>query len=1693
MPNFRQSPLAFRSLVIGAILLCATLAFAQIEDAGSALSFDGVDDEAFTDPFSGFYYPLTLTAWVKTSQNLPSVSGIMGKYVNGSLNGYSVFLYNGRVRAFYFRDSTNYVWDGTQGLDGGPIADGEWHHLAFVVDATGGRLYVDGSLKAGRGWTGTPGATSAFESFRIGHFSNDALGFLKGEIDQVTIWKTALNQTTLQRIRHFVFAGSETGLELSWNLNEGSGISLTNAAFVTIYGNTSPDPNWIASTAPIGPAPTARTIFPIIQTGGNATLRSQLNPRGAEATAFFEYGLTTSYGSTTAATLAGTDTNEALFAQAVSGLAPNTTYHYRVVVTNEFGRIDGADVSFNSSTPFGIYQELDRAVLGDPAWGDYDNDGDLDLLARAHPDPSNGLTRDVVIFRNDGGVFTELLVTPISNYYTKPAWIDYDHDGNLDIAVLDKQAGSRIYRNDGGDVFTALDVGLPSADAAAGSSWGDYDNDGDLDLFLNPGDYFMPPTIYQNDGGSFTPLPFDSAYSQGVLLKSAAWADYDNDGDLDLVSVHTGPSRIFRNFNGVLTDIQAPLPTSARPSVLWGDYNGDGLLDLFTAGFDATTFSRNTGAGQFVPSGISLPLLQQPDADLGDYDNDGDLDLLLGGQNDNFLNSIVRLYRNDANTYVDANIGLANGNAPGFAWGDFDGDGGLDFAFAGNDMLTIYRKTTAANTPPTAPTSLTTTQYGSRTDFHWAASSDPSTATVGLTYNMRVGTTPGGQEIMAGNSDLVTGRRRSVGRGNVGYGQDHFLNLPPGTYYWSVQAVDSGYLGGPFSTEGSFTVLPPMPNECGPVNALHFDGVDDYVQMANPNAGANALPITITAWVRTTQSTGAYPGLVTKYTGSSANGWALTLNAGRVAPWYYKNGTSFVEPGFANASDRFIADGQWHHIAFAVDATSSRTYIDGVLTNTQSWSGGTPGPATTGEPVRLGVYFGGAGKFFAGDLDEVTIWNYALSQEEINAIRPACLTGRETGLVAQWNLNEASGTSVADHTGHSFTGTLINGVAHVASTAAISAPLVRTVIPQPVAFQHVGYFNGKEAGALINPQGSPTTAWFEYGTSTSYGNITPAADVGSGNSFVAFNYFISGLAPSTLYHIRAVAMNQFGQIFGLDQTFTTPGYLATTTTRSGTLDLTDLTLADITGDDLLDLLHSGRSDSSDAQTLGTTGPNPIGPTNWSDTPGLYRGSIAAGDFDNDGDIDLFLSGLATTDNSGRSFLRANTTTDPAAWTFNNMPHGIPAFVDGAAAWGDFDNDGDLDLAVSGASGATRYCRVYRNDAGVLNVIAADLTGVSNGSLAWGDFDNDGDLDLLVTGSTTGNTTDGSTRLYRNNGGVFVNISTALPNTAFGDAQWCDYDLDGDLDLAISGFSSGAATARIFRNDSGVLVLAANLPGLYRGRLAWGDFDNDGYPDLLICGTATGADSDAATRIYRNIATGGTFADLGLSLTGVTDGDVSWADIDANGTLEPALGGRTASGNRITYTGQSRSIPNNPPNVPANLVAIPQCDRVAFSWDAATDAETVASGLTYSMRVGTTPGGTEIMSPGSNPETGARRLLEMGNVQLGTTAWLRLKPGTYYWSVQAIDAAFAGSPFAPEQAFTVTSLPLPRITQTSRPTANQFFLRFTACPGLGFIVQRSNGLTSWTDLGPATETNPGTYEFLDPAASSPFLFYRARQQ
>ena len=300
---------------------------------------------------------------------------------------------------------------------------------------------------------------------------------------------------------------------------------------------------------------------------------------------------------------------------------------------------------------------------------------------------------------------------------------DYDNDGFVDLYVLGGDSGrSLLYKNLGNgrfaDVAAAAGVNQPGV-RRCGPSFADYDGDGHRDLFVG-GMAGEPPVLLRNRGdGTFE----DVTAAAGLVFArrhtiGAAWADYDNDGDLDLATTHYNlPAQLveretevlWRNDNGVFTDVSqaAGITAAYGGAKAWSftpnfaDIDNDGDPDLLLAAdFGTSRVFKNNGDGTF--SDATTAVIDDENgmgAAIGDYDNDGDLDWFVSSIFDadgvagaNWGISGNRLYQNDGTgTFLD--VTDAAGVREGFwGWGssfvDLNNDGDLDLLHVnGADLM----------------------------------------------------------------------------------------------------------------------------------------------------------------------------------------------------------------------------------------------------------------------------------------------------------------------------------------------------------------------------------------------------------------------------------------------------------------------------------------------------------------------------------------------------------------------------------------------------------------------------------------------------------------------------------------------------------------------------------------------------------------------------------------------------------------------------------------------------------------------------------------------------------------------------------------------------------------------------------------------------------------------------------------------
>lgn len=906
--------------------------------------------------------------------------------------------------------------------------------------------------------------------------------------------------------------------------------------------------------------------------------------------------------------------------------------------------------TFVENTSHGLYQILSGSI----DWGDYDNDGDLDVLMSGY-NPAGLISK--VYTNNGNGTFTEQTTMPLLGLkLTCVKWFDYDGDGYVDIFITGENVNCQdkaiIYRNNGDGTITYQPTMVMQGVVESGVDWGDYDNDGDPDIALTGYSYYVYyAQVYRNNGNHTLTLQSGVPLS-GIYKSCVTWIDYDKDGDLDLALVGSAYSNyaaiIRNNGNSTFTNVGQIDPGNSG-SLHWADYDGDGYPDVVATGYYDTRVYKNNGNGTMtLQSTLGLPGVSNGEATWGDYDNDGDPDLLICGKHAT-LGQISRVYTNNGNNSFTQLTGLPLMPLKYSLahWVDYDNDGDLDIVLSGMDSVSgcqtrVYNNT--LNTPnpaPSVPTGLSAQHVGSRFLFTWNRSTDNNTPQQSITYNIRVGSTPNGIDIRAPQSDLTTGFHRVLRAGEM---RDTFayIEIPPGQYqqgvytYWSVQAIDNGYKASPFAAYDSIT-----PSFFINASADTAITLGTSVQIsANPNMAVAATyqwaPATGLSST-TISSPIATPSATTTYHVTVTYGSQLFTDSVKVSVNHFKELSGLNLQG--------VKQGDCDWVDYDKD----------------------------------------------GDLDIMMTGNDGTNKKTL------------------FYRNMGGGNFIQD---------TITGLPNIDFSA---------------------------------------TAWADF-------------DLDGDLDLVLCGYGQS-LYTSGLY------INNGNKTFTLKSTTSLPGIF------EGFVQWVDY---DRDGDPDLLLSETGLT-----RIYRNEGGNLVYQSSIS-LPGLPNPSCDWADYDGDGDPDLLLAGNGIArvyENLGN-----NSFAEQTAIPLTGLNHPV-------TGWGDCDNDGDIDILLSGDSAFLFRCFVYLNQ-GYNNFVKTPIQGLPEyfkSSSGWGDYDNDGDLDLVFTGDSGAG---GQViKVYRHtaNGNYQPDDNILLKALNSGSIHWGDYDNDKDLDLLITGSDSTGCFSKVFEN------------------------------------------------------------------------------------------------------------------------------------------------------------------------------------------------------------------------------------------------------------------------------------------------------
>ncbi|MBI4129827.1 S8 family serine peptidase [Candidatus Roizmanbacteria bacterium] len=317
------------------------------------------------------------------------------------------------------------------------------------------------------------------------------------------------------------------------------------------------------------------------------------------------------------------------------------------------------------------------------SWGDYNNDGYTDVLIAGKPYSFGG--NSVNLLKNKGNSTFERVTnlgTPIGIDMWGSNWVDYNRDGWIDLFLIGTtKTGStttgvkiQVYKNELGNpngstnIFTkALDITDSQYQYPQAGTFSDYNNDGYPDLIVGVTGSLK---LFQNDKGTFKQITSGVLASRKNNSFGASWADYDNDGDMDIFlgADDTTTHGLFRNdgVNGFsLLTFNQLIPAYVAGGS-WGDADNDGDLDLYVNFFsnDINRILLNNGQGGFTrPTDWNSveDKLTATGVAWGDYNNDGNRDLVT---QDVFYGLPGVLYTNNGNGNKGVLVHLHGHGAP---------------------------------------------------------------------------------------------------------------------------------------------------------------------------------------------------------------------------------------------------------------------------------------------------------------------------------------------------------------------------------------------------------------------------------------------------------------------------------------------------------------------------------------------------------------------------------------------------------------------------------------------------------------------------------------------------------------------------------------------------------------------------------------------------------------------------------------------------------------------------------------------------------------------------------------------------------------------------------------------------------------------------------------------------------------------
>ncbi|MHB8481739.1 MAG: beta strand repeat-containing protein, partial [Nitrospiria bacterium] len=1351
-------------------------------------------------------------------------------------------------------------------------------YAAAVSGGTG----VGTAIITSAGWASTPSASLTIQDYSLSLLPATAT-VVQGNSASYTVTMATTNgyssTTNLSMSSSGPCpSGATCGFSPSGINGSGSTSTLTIATTTSTLGGTytpvvqgiGGTNNQITHTASatlvVNPLPTVITgsASAISQTG--ATLNGTVNPNGVAATAWFEYGTTTGYGSSTATTSIAAGTTAVSVSSAISSLTVNTLYHFRLDASNTYGTNHGTDATFTTLASAPAVTTLAATAIGSTTstlngsvntngvtangWFEYGTSATYGTTTAtqalaagtnvAFSQALTGLTANTLYhFRagasNTGGTgygsdatFTTLASAPAvttlaatamgsttstlngsvnTNGVTANGWFEYGLSATYGTTTATQAlaAGTNV-------TFAQAISGLTTNTVyhfRAGVSNNGGTGYGSDATFTTLAGLPAVTTLAATAIGSTTSTLNGSVNTNGVTANG--WFEY---GTSATYGTTTASQALAAGTNVVFAQAITGLTANTVYHFRAGASNNGGTGYGLDANFTtlASGPAVTTGSATSITSaGATLNGSVNPNGVTATAWFEYGLSATYGSST-----AAQSIAAGTIAVAVSAGVTGLSANTTYHFRLDATNNGGPGYG-ADNTFTTLA-------TPPAVTTGSATSIGSSTVTLNGSVNPNGVTATAWFEYGLSAtyGSSTASQSLAAGTIAVAVSAAVTGLSGNT-------------VYHFRLDAANNG--GTSNGLDGSFTTLAALPTvTTSPATAISQTG-------ATLNGSVNPNGVTATAWFEYGLST-AY-GSSTAAQSIAAGNTAVAISAA-ITALSVNTSYHYRVDATNNGGTSYSADASYTTLANApVVTTGSATTI---ASNSATLNGSVnPNGVTTTSWFEYGL--------------SATYGSSTASQSLAAGTSAVAVSASVTGLTGNTAYHfriDASNNGGPSYGADAMFTTLANPPAVATSPATSIATTTATL-------------NG-----TVNPNGVTATAWFEYGLSATYGSSTASQALAVGSSAVAVSAAISGLSANATYHFRIDATNNGGTSYGLDATFTTLASGPTVTTGSAT---------SIT--------------SSGATLNGSVNPNGVTATAWfeyglSATYGSSTASQALAAGSSAVAVSAAISGLSVnttyhfridaTNNGGPSYGADNvfttlssgpavttgsaTSITSAGATLNGSvnPNGVTA-----TAWFEYGLSatyGSSTASQSLAAGSTAVAvSAAVTGLSVNTVYHFRLDAANNGGTSYGldaSFTTLATPPVVTTGSATGV------------GGTSATLNGSVNPNGVTAAAWFEYGLSAT-------YGSSTASQSLAAGSSAVAVSAA-ISGLsvnttYHFRI---DANNNG-------GTSLGADNTFTTLANAPVVTTGSATSI-TSSGATLNGSVNPNGVTATAWFEYGLSG-----------------------------------------------------------------------------------------------------------------------------------------------------------------------------------------------------------